>query len=193
MTRFSILRERGQRGYIMLVALVVMAIIAAVGATSLSIAGVDQRIALHNRKYMMMMNTAFAGTDHARNRLETIHPSGENLDSGFGSDSSTDGLDTERYFVTRTTGNDLYQGSGFGTESQNFGVYWVEAIYLKCGLPPPGYSTEAGPNGFRSDYWAMSATSRMMDVSGSDSYQNNAEGRAVSVVRNVQRGSCKIR
>ena len=47
---------RTQRGYAMLLSMLLIAILAVIGATTLSIAGVDQRIALHNRKHMMVMN-----------------------------------------------------------------------------------------------------------------------------------------
>ena len=43
-------RRSGQRGYIMLVALIVMAILAILGVTTLRVAGIDQRVAIQNRK-----------------------------------------------------------------------------------------------------------------------------------------------
>ena len=51
-----------RRGYAMLLSMLLIAILAVIGATTLSVAGVDQRIALHNRKHMMVMNTSDAGT-----------------------------------------------------------------------------------------------------------------------------------
>ena len=62
--------NQDRRGYAMLLAMLLIAILAVIGATTLSIAGVDQRIALHNRKHMMVMNTGDAGTEHARYQLE---------------------------------------------------------------------------------------------------------------------------
>ena len=47
-----------RRGYAMLLAMLLIAILAVIGATTLSVAGVDQRIALHNRKHMMVLNTS---------------------------------------------------------------------------------------------------------------------------------------
>ena len=75
----------GRRGYVMLVVLVLLALIGVIGATSLSIAGVDQRIANHNRKHMVVFNTSAAGTEHARNELETKNPLSEGLDTGIDS------------------------------------------------------------------------------------------------------------
>ncbi len=57
---------RARGGYAMLVALVLIALLTIIGATSLSVAGVDQRVATHNRRHMMALNAADAGTQHAR-------------------------------------------------------------------------------------------------------------------------------
>jgi hypothetical protein len=182
-----------RRGYVMLVALILMAILSVIGATSLSVAGVDQRIAYHNRKHTIMVNTAIAGTDHGRNRLEFTNPNGENLDSAAASDTSTTaGADSTAYLVTRDLAETTFEGITFSADnSQNLGVYWVEAIFIKCGVPPPGYSTEEGSRTFRSDYWNLSSTSAMLKSDWSS--QNRSEGRAVSSVRKVTQGSCKIR
>ena len=58
-----------RRGYVMLVAMLFIAILAVVGASSLQVAGIDQRIALQNRKHMLVVNTSHAGTEHARTRV----------------------------------------------------------------------------------------------------------------------------
>ena len=107
----------GRRGYVMLVVLVLLALIGVIGATSLSIAGVDQRIANHNRKHMVVFNTSAAGTEHARNELETKNPLSEGLDTGI--DSADD-------FVTAVAADTKFGGSTF---TQNLGVYWVQATY----------------------------------------------------------------
>jgi len=191
-SRYAALR-RARRGYVMLVAIILMAILTVIGATSLSVAGVDQRIAYHNRKHTIMVHTAMAGTDHGRNRMEYINPNGENLDSASAADTSSDpGADSNAYIVTRTLAETNFEGIDFSVDSsQNLGVYWVEAIFIKCGVPPPGYSTEEGSRTFRSDYWNLSSTSAMLKSDFSD--QNSSEGRAVSSVRKVVKGSCKIR
>ncbi len=185
--------RRARRGYVMLVALILMAILTVIGATSLSVAGVDQRIAYHNRKHTIMVHTAMAGTTHGRNRMEVTQPLTENLDSATARDSTVSpGADSTAYIVTRTMAENSFGGISFSTDaSQNLGVYWVEAIFIKCGVPPPGYSTEEGGRTFRSDYWNLSATSAMMKSDFSS--QNRSEGRAVSSIRKVVRGSCKIR
>ena len=119
--------RRGDRGgYVMLVALILMAVIAVVGATSLSVAGVDQRIAIHNRKHMMVMNTASAGNDHARWQLQHEPPANEGLDTG---------PDTFGPYVKATEAEASFGGLSY---AHNLGVYWVEASYLRCGNPPPG-------------------------------------------------------
>ena len=68
-----------RRGYAMLLSMLLIAILAVIGATTLSVAGVDQRIALHNRKHMMVMNTSDAGTEHARYQLEHENPPNEGI------------------------------------------------------------------------------------------------------------------
>jgi hypothetical protein len=172
--------RRGDRGgYVMLVALILMAVIAVVGATSLSVAGVDQRIAIHNRKHMMVMNTAAAGNDHARWQLQHDPPANEGLDTG---------PDTFGPYVKATEAEASFGGLSY---AHNLGVYWVEASYLRCGNPPPGYSTELGKNQFRSDYWEMVSTARMQD----SSYANINETQATTagIFRKVIRGPCVVR
>lgn len=166
-------------GYIMLVALILLAILSVIGATSLSVAGVDQRIALHNRKHMLVVNTADAGTQHARWQLEHEDPPNEGLDTG---------PDTFGDFVRATEAESMYGGLAY---THNLGVYWVEATYMRCGNPPPGYSTEMGRNQFRSDYWEMSSTARMMDTSYSNI--NETQATTAGIYRKVILGTCIVR
>ncbi|MCK6505570.1 hypothetical protein L6R53_19595 [Myxococcota bacterium] len=174
-----LLRGSGQGGYIMLVALILLAIIAVIGATSLSVAGVDQRIALHNRKHMLVVNTAHAGTEHARWQLEHENPVNEGLDTA---------PDTYGAFVKATDAETSFGGLAY---AHNLGVYWVEASYLRCGNPPPGYSTELGKNQFRSDYWEMTSTARMQDASYANI--NETQATAAGIYRKVIRGGCVVR
>ena len=75
--------------------------------------------------------------------------------------------------------------------AHNLGVYWVSATYHRCGNPPPGYSTEVGRDGFRSDYWEMKSTARMQDTT----FTNLNETQAVTsaMIRKVVQGTCKVR
>ena len=148
----------------MLLAMLLIAILAVIGATTLSVAGVDQRIALHNRKHMMVMNTSDAGTEHARYQLEHEDPPNEGIDP--------DG-DTWPDFV------------------HSLGVYWVQATYQRCGNPPPGYSTEIGNTKFRSDYWEMRSQARMQDTSYSNI--NETSSTTALLLRKVVKGTCKVR
>lgn len=175
----SLLRSR--RAYVMLVALIVLAIISVIGATSLSVAGVDQRIAIHNRKHMMVFNTSVAGTEHARNKLETVNPQSENLDSTG---------DSWAEFVTEATGDAMFGGTSY---DQNLGVYWVEAVYERCANPPPGYSTEQGRAAFRSDFWTMESTSLMTEDTSTWVPMNDTRAQSVATIRKVVYGACKIR
>ena len=163
----------------MLVTLILLALIAVIGATSLSIAGIDHRIAAHNKAYSMMFNTSHAGTEHGRNKLESKDPNSENMDSA--GDSWAD-------WVPMSTGDTMFAGTAF---DQNLGAYWVEAVYERCSNPPPGYSTEQGRAAFRADYWTMTSRSRMVDTSLTDI--NEMQSTTVSTVRKVVRGACKMR
>ena len=173
---------RKRQGYVMMIALVLIAILAVVGATTLSLAGVDNRIAVYNRLHMVVMNAAHAGTEHARNSLESENPPSENLDSAG---------DTWGEFVQATEAEANFEGIAFSSSAQNLGVYWVEAVYQKCSQPPPGYSTELGNQGFRSDFWNMESTARLQDTTYSN--VNEAQARAVATLRKVVWGACKIR
>lgn len=171
-------RPRGREGYAMLIALILLAVIAIIGATSLSVAGVDERVATHNRRHMIMMNTADAGTQHARYQLQTEDP----VDEGW------DTADTGSMFVGRTDAETQFSGISFPMAQ---GVYAVDAIYQKCSNPPPGYSTEAGRTQYRSDFWDMRSRSEYVDASYTET--NPTQATVVATLRHVVRGSCKIR
>jgi type II secretory pathway pseudopilin PulG len=174
-------RDRG--GYIMLIALLMMAILAVIGATTLQVAGIDQRIAIQNRKHMMTVNTAHAGTEHARYQLMHTDPPNEGLDTAG---------DTYGDFVTALTGETNFDGLAY---THNLGVYWVTATYHRCGNPPPGYSTELGNSKFRADYWEMEATARIQSsaTSAATATMNETQSKSSALVRKVKFGSCKIR
>ena len=175
----SLVSANNRRGYVMLVALLLMALLAVLGATTLQVAGVDQKIAIQNRKHMMVLNTANAGTEHARKTLQNTNPTSEGVDSG---------TDTAADFVTAEEAEADFGGLEY---THNLGVYWVTATYQRCGYPPPGYSTEIGRNQFRADYWLMNATARMQDTSYTSI--NETQANAASLIRKVLRGTCKIR
>jgi hypothetical protein len=176
-------RGRAQQGYIMLVALLLMAIMSVIGASSLQVAGIDQRIALQNRKHIMVMNTAAAGTEHARDEMRWTEPVSEGIDSN---------PDTYGDFVTASDGETDFGGIGY---THNLGVYWVTATFHRCGNPPPGYSTELGANKFRSDYWEMESTARMAESdSSADSVAvNETLSSASMLIRHIKFGTCKVR
>lgn len=164
----------------MLIAMIIIALLAVLGATSLSIAGTDQRIALTNRRHMLVLNTASAGTEHARYTLSHENPPNEGLDTA---------PDTYPDFVSETDAEADFEGLAY---THNLGVYWVSAIYQRCGYPLPGYSTEIGRNQFRADYWAMKSEARMKDATSYDNL-NETTAETVSIIRKVLLGTCKIR
>jgi hypothetical protein len=172
-------RARDRRGYVMLVAMVLLALLAVLGSSTLTIAGVDQRISLQNRKHMLVLNTSSAGNEHARDELRWTNPVSEGIDTG----------DTHDDFINATVGEADFRGLAY---THNLGVYWVSATYIRCGNPPPGYSTEVGRAGFRSDYWLMESTARMQDPLDNTNI-NETQAKTATVLRKVMDGSCRIR
>lgn len=176
--------RRGQDGYAMLIALILIAILTIIGATSLSVAGVDERIATHNRRHMMMVNTANAGTQHARWHMMTESPPDEGWDTA----------DTGNLFVPMNQAEPMFEGIGFPTAmpaKMSQGSYWVDAVYQKCSNPPPGYSTEYGRTQFRSDFWDMQSNGEFVDAAYAES--NPTKATVVATLRKVVNGACKIR
>jgi len=175
-------REGSRRGYVMLVALILLALLAVLGTSTLNIAGIDQRIANRNRQHVLVVNTASAGNEDGRNSIRYTLPSSEGYNM-YGT------RDTAIY-ISQTSGDSNFGGSP-SNYTHNLGVYQVDATYHRCGNPPPGYSTEQGRNGFRADYWEMESVARMTDASYSNT--NASIATTSTMVRVVMRGSCKVR
>ena len=177
-TLFPTRRPRQRGGYVMLIALILLAILSVIGSTSLQGAGLDHQVAIHNQRHMIAVNTADAGVNHARTELVTETPLNEGLDTG----------DTGLY-INATDAETMMEGLDY---AHNLGVYTVRAEYVRCGNPPPGYSTETGSNAFRSDYWRMESTSQFRETaSGSDINETTAV--VYATLRNVEHGGCKVR
>ena len=79
-------------------------------------------------------------TGHARDLMrESVLPSSE----GF----KQSGLQDTAKYITKAVGETDFGGSclSYGKWClHNLGVYYVFAVYQRCGNPPPGYSTEQG-------------------------------------------------
>jgi hypothetical protein len=176
----SRLVRRARGGYAMLIALLLLAILTIIGSTSLSIAGVDQRVAIQNQRHMIVVGAAEAGTNHARYQLESELPANEGWDTGSEPFVNMDGSDG---------GEAMFAGANFPV---NQGTYEVKAVYVKCGPPPPGYSTEAGRQSFRSDYWDMQSRAIFRD-GATLSQLNPIEATVITTLRRVTQGPCKIR
>lgn len=181
------LEHRAHRqGYIMLVAMVLLALLAVMGTSTLNIAGIDQRIAYRNRQHAVVVHTSHAGTEQARDLMrDKVLPSSE----GF----NQYGIEDTAMYITKNLAETDFGALAYHTASgvHNMGVYSVDAVYLRCGNPPPGYSTEQGRNGFRSDYWEMESIATMTDTS----YTNTNASKATisTMIRMVMRGGCKVR
>lgn len=171
-------RRRNERGYAMLVALILIAIITIIGATSLSIAGVDQRVANYTRRHAAITDAADAGGEHARMQLMFEVPANEGWDTA------------EQVFVEEADAQSWFEGD---VVSMPLGNYEVAASFAKCGQPPPGYSTEEGQASFRADYWEMDSHSWFESMDSSGAQSNPSEARVATMVRKVMRGTCTER
>ena len=165
----------------MLVALFVLALLSVMGATTLNLAGVDYQIAIRNRRHMLVLHTSSGGNEDARKRIQSTLPASEGYNASGQEDTSLD-------FVTQANAESNFGGLAY---THNLGVYWVDAIYLRCGNPPPGYSTELGRNGFRADYWEMRSTGRITDAAYSQ--KNPTEAITKTMLRMVMKGPCRVR
>jgi hypothetical protein len=174
-------KRRYRRGYIMAITMVMVVILTIAGTTTLNLSGVDRRIASRNRQHMLVFNTSDAGTNHARDKIKNSQPTSEGFHVNGGEDTSTT-------FVTKAVGESSYAGISY---THNLGVYYVKAIYQRCGNPPPGYSTEQGRASFRSDYWEMKSTGKLTNSSYTSI--NATEAVTTTLVRMVMRGNCKMR
>jgi hypothetical protein len=164
----------------MLVAMIMLALLGVLATSTLNIAGVDQRIANRNRQHMMAVNTADAGSVHARSRLRYTQPTTEGYNGSGIADTAT--------YIGRNLAETNFGGLNY---AHNMGVYYVHATYHRCGNPPPGYSTELGRNGFRSDYWEMESISELTNPALTKI--NATTATVSSMVRIVMKGACKVR
>ena len=165
----------------MAITMVMVVILTIAGTTTLNLSGVDRRISSRNRQHMLVFNTSDAGTNHARDKIKNTQPSSE----GF---TANGAADTSSTFVSQTVGDSTYGGISY---THNLGVYYVKAIYQRCGNPPPGYSTEQGRASFRADYWEMKSTGKLTNSSYTN--LNATEAITTTLVRMVMRGNCKMR
>lgn len=161
----------------MLVALVLIALITIIGATSLSVAGVDQRVATHNRRHLMVLNTADAGTEHARFLLQSEDPVSEGWDTA----------DTGNMFVPKSEAETNFGGINFPMTQ---GVYEVDAVFQKCAPPPPGYSVDTAKVSYRSDFWDMYSRATFDDTTYAQT--NPTQSTVVLTLRKVVRGTCNF-
>jgi hypothetical protein len=162
----------------MLVAVLLIALLTIIGSTTLSVAGVDARVAIQNRRHLLVLNAADAGTQHARWTLRTENPPNEGIDTG----------DTGQPFVAEVEGEEKFAGVAF---AMNQGLYEVHARYSKCGNPPPGYSTELGRASYRADFWEMTSSAAFKDAAFDE--LNPMRASVETTIRKVVRGSCKVR
>ena len=72
MSIFNLHRRKGKKGYVMLVALILLALLTVLGSSTLNIAGIDQRIAYRSRQHMIVLHTSSAGTEDARSTFRYL-------------------------------------------------------------------------------------------------------------------------
>ncbi len=155
----------------MLVAMIIVLVICIVGAISLDLAGSDERLSANHRERVGLFATADAGVQHARAIL--MHQSPDPLP------------DEGEHFIDEGAGLAWYEGHAL---PMPLGSYEVDAVYAKCGAPPPGYSLEAGNRSFRSDYWVMESRATLEGARLS-----SAEARVTHGYRKVVSQTCITR
>lgn len=173
--------RRKRRGYVILIALFVLGLLSVLGTTTLNISGIDYQIAIRNKRHMLVLNTASGGNEDARNKIQSTLPASEGYDAQGYEDTSID-------FISQSEAEGDFGGLAY---THNLGVYWVDAFYQRCGNPPPGYSTELGRNGFRSDYWDMKSTGKI--TSSAYVQKNPTEATTHTIIRMVMKGPCRVR
>lgn len=173
--------RRNRRGYVILIALFVLGLLSVLGTTTLNISGIDYQIAIRNKRHMLVLNTASGGNEDARNKIQSTLPASEGYDAQGYEDTSID-------FISQSEAEGDFGGLAY---THNLGVYWVDAFYQRCGNPPPGYSTELGRNGFRSDYWDMKSTGKI--TSSAYVQKNPTEATTHTIIRMVMKGPCRVR
>ena len=178
-------QRKTRKGYVMLVSLILLALLTVLGSSTLNIAGIDQRIAYRSRQHMVVLHTSSAGTEDARHTIQSTLPTSEGFDQ-YGTEDTA-------VFITKAVGESEFGGLAYYslTGKHNLGVYQVDAIYHRCGNPPPGYSTEQGRKGFRSDYWEMESIATLTDAAYIN--ENASLATTSAMIRMVMRGGCKVR
>ena len=154
------------------------------GTSTLNIAEIDQRIAYRNRQHAVVVHASHAGTEHARDLMrESVLPSSE----GFNQRGC-------RYSEVHydAVGEVDFGGVAYHTASgvHNLGVYYVFAVYQRCGIHPRGTPLSRVEMVFV-DYWEMESVARMRDASLTET--NASKATVHTMVRKVMRGGCKVR
>ena len=126
MKYFPFKQRKRQRGYVMIVAMILLALLAVLGTSTLNIAGIDQRIAYRNRQHMVVLHTANAGVEHAREQIQTSLPASEGYDVNGTRDSDL--------YITQTEGDTEFAGYSFGNQTVflEMGIHPVDSV-LRCG------------------------------------------------------------
>ena len=136
----------------MLVAMVLLALLAVLGTSTLNIAGIDQRIAYEIVNMLLLCILRTQVLKMLMTVCETVYyphrKASMNMELKILLCSLQRHLQSE-FVLTYHTASGVH----------NLGVYQVDEHIIDV-ESTPGYSTEQGRNGFRSDYWEMNPSQR---------------------------------
>lgn len=169
-------RQRGEEGYVLVIALVVMTALTVLGVASMSTTNIDLNITGNLRRTETARYASIAGTEHARLKLAEGGLPDPSEVMYFGESSGTVPyyIDDDEAKILPTTGDD---GS----------TYRVRAQFVKCGGPPSGYSLER----FHSQYFDFISNGYLVD--SADATIGATQVTSALTVRKVLEGVCYMR
>jgi hypothetical protein len=174
-------RRPDRRGYVMLIALVLFGALTTVGAMTLSVSSVDQRVAYHQQRHVQARYSAHAATQHGRFRLMFLNPT----DNGWSTPATGWAPTTLPVQASYNDGSDWSATNYVARSGEYDGFYRWE----QCSTAAPGFSAELGSrSAMRTDFWRIFGQGAVVtDLE----YETNAEARMLA--SKVVRGECKIR
>lgn len=164
----------GEEGFAMMIALAALTALTVLGVAAITSASIDLRAAHNMRRWEQARYASIAGTEHARRNLVM------NVMPALNEISYFDEADaTPTYFIDESEAIVMESTAG-----EPLGTYTVEAIAVKCGGPPAGYSVEQ----FYSQFFDLRSKGILKDSNGK--LRSPAASSTALTVRKVQPGKC---
>ena len=171
-------RGRGEEGYALVLALVVMTALTILGVSAVTSSNVDLKITRNMRNLSQARYASMAGNEHGRQMFITGDVPATDEVSYFGVD---DVENPSSYYIPQASANDLMVGPS------RKGAYQVNVVWVTCGGPPAGFSLDK----FHSSLFDLRSEGFLTDMSGSSI--SPAEVVTMSTLRRVMNGPCYMR